>query len=167
MKDTRDPIEVGGERELNLKRKVFRSTSRRRKEATTPILAKIISISLNYGYNFVTKAVEKMANYVPYKEVEKLLRCLNIPFNHDEETEFREFLIEKNLMKVQRSDNLMDIDLKVKTPELNKLIKERIKRADPSADFSAVKMYPDKPTVFLNGFKSKLLDSCLDDFETV
>lgn len=150
-----------------IKRKLAKVNYGKKREPSTPILAKMIALSLNYGYNFVTKALGKMNSNVKYDEIERLLRCLNIPFGVDEETQFREFLIERDLMRVQRSENLMDIDLTVKVAKLIELIKERIKRADPSADFSDVKNFPEKPTVFLNNLKSDLMESCLEDIENV
>lgn len=126
----------------------------------------MVSMSLNYGYNFITKAIDRMEDYIKFQEFEKLLQCLQIPCNLEEETQFREFLIEKDLLRIERSGNLMEIDMRIDTKELSKLLKNLIKKADPSADFTQVKHFPDQPTVFLNNFKQNLLESCLKDLET-
>jgi hypothetical protein len=91
------------------------------------VVSKIVATSLNYGYNFITKAMEQADDFIGFTEVKRMLTCLNIPMTLEEETEFREYLISKDLVKVDRKDMLLDVDLTLDTQNFVKLLKKKIK----------------------------------------
>jgi hypothetical protein len=130
------------------------------------VVKKMVSMSMSYGADFLTKAIDKMDRLAPFDQIKHLLTCLNIPMNLEEEAEFREFLISKNMITVNRNDMLLDVELSVDTYKLCEMLKAKIRKLDPKADFSGLREYPEEPTSFLNNFKQSLMSSCLDDLET-
>ena len=151
---------------LRLSKRFF--GSRKRKRRISSILSKIISMSFNYGYTFVTKALDcNSGGYVEFDTLRKILESLGIGMTIDEESEFREFLIENDLFKIDREKMMTDVRLSIDCYGLSKLVKKRIKESDPMANFSIIKLIPKDAAEFLNSFKDDLFESCLKDMENV
>lgn len=126
----------------------------------------MVATSLNFGYNFITKALKQAEDLMSFSEVKRMLACLNIPMNLEEETEFREYLIAEDLVKVNRNDMLLDVDIKLDTRGFSDLLKKKIKTADPSANFEEFSDFPKDPKSVLNKIKNDLIESCLEDLST-
>jgi hypothetical protein len=124
----------------------------------------MVTSSLNYGYNFVTKALQSSDAFVSFSEFKKIMSCLGIPMTLEDEAEFREYLISKELVKVERNDMLFDVDIKVDMNGLTELLKAKIVKNDPKANFDELQHFPDDAKALLNNIKNDLLESCLEDF---
>ena len=130
------------------------------------VVSKIIAMSLNYGYTYVIKALEQADSQLNFTELKNMLTCLSIAMDLDEEKELREYLISKDLVKIERKDMLLDIELKLDTQAFIKLLKKMIHRADPNANFDEILDFPKDPKTLLNNMKNDLLESCLLDLQT-
>ena len=82
----------------------------------------------------------------------------------DDEAEFQEYLISKDLVKIERKDMLFDVDIKIDMKGLTELLKSKILKLDPKANFDELQHFPDDPKALLNNIKHDLLESCLEDF---
>lgn len=125
----------------------------------------MVSSSLNNGYNFITKALQSSDPFVSFTEFKKILTCLAIPMTLDDEAEFREYLISKELVRVERNDMLFDVDVKIDMIGLTKMLKQKILKLDPKANFDELQHFPEDAKTLLNTIKHELLESCLEDFQ--